>query len=216
MPSGATTISNGCKPVNKQHILLCYAPGFAGNLVAEIIAVNPDFKQREQQTGYTGDWKRHAMDGINNFNLVFFPGKRNIILGHVEELYNLAEGLNWDWSDIQLVNVEHDGCDFFTQRYEKMYSEVSQAHTTLDELTNANPQSLMYAAHKQFYFYYNSDVVQRVFNSPSVFTLTTTDIYEFERLYDFIVNTLEITIDKSSAKAIHTDWLEKNQKWLSS
>jgi len=49
-----------------------------------------------------------------------------------------------------------------------------------------------------------------------VFTLTTTDIYEFERLYDFVVNKLEIIIDKSSAKAIHTDWLEKNQKWLSS
>lgn len=189
--------------MNHKNIFLVYAPGMAGNHVANLICLNRDFAHREEQI-YEGDWKTHKLQENQHLrNLTMFPDKRNVVLGHVDEMYHL----DWDFeaTDSQLVNIEHDGDEFFKQRTQKMFSTFNK---------DSNHRTYMHLSHQKFYFFYNSDVIRKLFDAPSVLTLSTSQISNFEGMYDFIVNTLKIEIDRNKAAEMHTKWRENNQKWL--
>ena len=189
--------------MNHKNIALTYAPGMAGNHVANLICLNNDFAQREDQQ-YEGSWHTHPMDPNNNLrNLTMFPNKRNVVLGHVDEMWHAG----WDFqaTDTQLVNVEHDGDEFFEQRTQAMfraYDPESYART------------FMHISHRKFYFYYHSDVIQKLLDAPSVLTLSTSQISKFESLYEFITDTLGVDIPLQPARDMHAKWLDNNLKWM--
>ena len=186
--------------MDKKNILLTYAPGHAGNHIANLICLNTDFVSRQEQI-YEDDWKTHSWESERDLRL--FDDKRQIILGHVDEMYVLD--WNFEATDTQLLNIEHDGDEFFQMRTEKMFLGLEPDN---------NDKLFMHLSHHRFNFFYNSDVIQRLLNAPSVLTLTTSQISNFNSLYEFIVNTLDISIDRALAESMHSKWKDNNQKWL--
>ena len=188
---------------NSSNIFILFAPGLGGHHVANMLSTDKRFMQRATLSDYENHLKKrsdaHIKIDVNN-DLMLSNDQNKVLLLHFGTLI-------WDYEKVKK----------FKNR-KILIIEFPKNKNTLAFKRFADYNKNFYLNNKYMFqeqrLLYSQCIIEKLVSEKDFFNIESEKIFDdnFDFIYDFVLNTMNLNIDYNLCKNMHDKWINTIKK----